>query len=140
MAALVLQRLSGLASEPRYADLAQHSLGQMQRLLAQHPLAFGQWLIALDYALAHPREIGIVGDSEATGTCALLRVCATGYRPHQIVAVGDGGAESSVVPLLRDRGKVDGRAAAYVCVDSTCRRPVTDPGELQKMLDQIGHN
>ena len=74
MAALVLLRLAGLAVEPRYLELAQTALGPMQPLLARHPLGFGQWLIALDYALAHPREITIVGDAEATDTRAMLDV------------------------------------------------------------------
>ena len=53
MAAFVLLRLAGLASAPRYAELARRSLRQVQPLLAQHPLGFGQWPIALDYALSH---------------------------------------------------------------------------------------
>jgi uncharacterized protein YyaL (SSP411 family) len=141
MAALVLLRLAGLAVEPRYAELAQAALGPMQPLLAKYPLGFAQWLIALDYALSHPREIAIVGDPGAADTRALLNVCTTGYRPHQIVALGTP-AEGSVrdlrpteeAPLLQDRNPIEGRATAYVCVDFTCRAPVTDPEALQALL------
>ena len=136
MAALVLLRLAGLAVEPRYLELAQAALGPMQPLLARHPLGFGQWLIALDYALAHPREIAVVGDAEATGTRAMLAVCNTGYRPHQVLAVGVPGDEQSTVPLLRDRKQIEGRATAYVCVDFTCRPPVTDPAALQELFER----
>jgi len=136
MAATVLLRLAGLAVEPHYAELARASLAPMQQMLAQHPLGFGQWLIALDYALAHPREIAIVGDAEAADTGALLDVCATGYRPHQVVAVGGLDAGSAAIPLLRDRDQDQGRAAAYVCVDFTCRQPVSEPHELQRLLEE----
>ncbi|MBE9508595.1 MAG: thioredoxin domain-containing protein, partial [Chloroflexi bacterium] len=135
MAALVLQRLAGLAVEPRYAELAQRSLGPMQPLLARHPLGFGQWLIALDYALAHSREIAIVGDLRSPDTRALLDVCATGYRPHQIVALGNPDAEPSSVPLLQNRSQIEGRATAYVCVDFTCRSPVTEPQALLELVE-----
>jgi uncharacterized protein YyaL (SSP411 family) len=101
MAALVLLRLAGLAVEPRYAELAHRSLGPMQPLLAKYPLGFAQWLIALDYALSHPREIAIVGAPEAADTRALLDVCTTGYRPHQIVALGAPDAKVSTVPLFQ---------------------------------------
>ena len=130
MAATVLLRMAGLAVEPRYEELARAALGPMQPLLARHPLGFGQWLAAQSYALAHPREIGIVGDPHAPDTRALLEVCTTGYRPHQVLAVGDPGA----VPLLRNREQVEGRATAYVCVDFTCRPPVTDPATLRETL------
>jgi hypothetical protein len=65
--------------------LARAALGPMQEMLARYPLGFVQWLIALDYALAHPREVSIAGDVEAGDTRALLDACATGYRPHQII-------------------------------------------------------
>jgi len=134
MAALVLLRLAGLAVEPPYAELARRSLRQVQPLLARHPLGFGQWLIALDYALAHPREIAIVGDADTIAVGAMLAVCATGYRPHQVLAAGAPGAELSTVPLLRNRDQIEGQATAYVCVDFVCRRPVTDPEALRELV------
>jgi uncharacterized protein YyaL (SSP411 family) len=135
MAATVLLRLAGLTVEPRYAELARHSLGRMQSLLAQSPLGFGQWLIALDYALAHPREIAIVGDPGAADTRALLEVCAAGYRPYQSVAVGAPDTETAALPLLQNRSQIRNRATAYVCVDFTCRPPVTDPAALRLLLE-----
>ena len=135
MAAFVLLRLAGLAVEPRYVEIARRSLGPMQPLLARYALGFGQWLIALDYALAHPREVAIIGDPGATDTRALLDACTTGYRPHQIVALGVPDVEPSSVPLLQGRSQIEGRATAYVCVDFTCRPPVTDPAALRTLIE-----
>ena len=59
MAALVLARLAGLAAELRYLELTRAALGPMQEMLARYPLGFAQWLTALGYALAHPREVSI---------------------------------------------------------------------------------
>jgi hypothetical protein len=135
MAALVLSRLGGLAVEPRYLELARGMLGPMQEMLARYPLGFAQWLTALDYALAHPREVSIVGDVEAADTQALLGACAAGYRPHQILALGELGAGSATVPVLEGRGPIDGRATAYVCVDFVCQPPVTEPEELLELVE-----
>ena len=68
--------------------------------------------------------------ADAQAAQALLEAATAGYRPHHIVALGD----SNGIPLLQSREPVDGRAAAYVCVDSTCRPPVTDPAELRTQL------
>jgi hypothetical protein len=134
MAASGLLRLAGLANEPHYAEVARRGLAQVQPLLAQHPLGFGQWLIAQDYALSHPREIAIVGDPEAADTRALLDVCTNGYRPHQLLALGAPDAEESAIPLLQGRDQIEGQATAYVCVDFACRPPVTDLAALQALL------
>ncbi len=134
MAALDLLRLSQLAVEPRYAEEAQRSLQQVQQMLGRYPLGFGQWLSALEYALADTREIAILGAPEDAEVQALLGACADGFRPHQVLAVGDPKEMEDTVPILQDRPRVDGQATAYVCVDFTCQRPVTDPEALREML------
>ncbi|MFN2269887.1 MAG: thioredoxin domain-containing protein [Anaerolineae bacterium] len=130
MAALTLQRLAGLAVEPRYAETARQSLAAVQPLLAQYPLGFGQWLQALSHALAHPREIAIVGDATLPQARALIEACA-GYRPYQVVAAG----MEAHVPLLQDREQIKGQATAYVCIDLTCSPPVTEPEALKTLLE-----
>ena len=136
MAAFVLMRLAGLAVEPRYAELAQRSLRGVQALLARAPLGFGQWLSALHYVLSGPREIAIVGDVHAPDARALLAVASAGYHPQQIVALGQNGTEDSVVPLLRGRSQLGGQATAYVCADSTCYPPVTEPEPLRELIER----
>jgi hypothetical protein len=49
-------------------------------------------------------------------------------------AAPDDSAAQSAVPLLADRGLVDGRAAAYVCQHFVCQQPVTDPDALLALL------
>lgn len=134
MAAWVLLRLSQLGVEPRYAETARRSLRQVQELLSRYPLGFGQWLTALDYALADTREIVIVGDRDAADVLAALRICRDGYRPHQVLAVGDSQDEASSVPLLKGREQLDGKATVYVCVNFTCLEPVTELEKLAAIL------
>lgn len=135
MAASVLLHLSQLAVEPNYADQARASLRRVQPMLARYPLGFGQWLSALEYALAETREIAIVGDPGSAEVRELLDVCADGFRPHQMVAVGEPSDGEPLVPLLQDRQRIDGRATAYVCRNFTCRQPVTNPEALAQQLE-----
>ncbi len=130
MAASVLLHLAALSVRPDLADLARESLKEAQPMLARYPLAFGQWLIALDFALADPWEIAVVGDPEAEDTRALLTVLS-GYRPHWVVAAGLPGTP---VPLLADRPMLAGRATAYPCQGGVCREPIAEPERLRALL------
>ncbi len=78
--------------------------------MARYPLSLGQWLQALLRAMSKPREIAIVGDPKSADTRALLGVIRDGYRPFQVVALGLFSSKPTAVPLLQDRGLVDGRA------------------------------
>ena len=135
MAVTALLKLAGLSDETRYVDLAHETLAQIQPMMAQFPLGFGQWLQALSYTLAKPKEIAIVGDLGSADTQALLNVVRSGYQPFQAAARGAPSALASAVPLLQDRGLVKGHAAAYVCREFACQAPVTSPLELEKLLD-----
>jgi uncharacterized protein YyaL (SSP411 family) len=135
MAVTTLLRLAGFTNDLRYVDIAHQALAQMQPMMAQYPLGFGQWLQALSYALSKPREIAIVGDPHSADTEALLSVVRDGYRPFQVVALGAPEAQPPTVPLLQDRGLVDGQAAAYVCQTFTCQAPITEPERLRAPLE-----
>jgi uncharacterized protein YyaL (SSP411 family) len=135
VAAWALLRLAKLAVEPRYAELARQGLGQVQPLMAQYPLGFGQWLVGLDDALSPGREVAIVGDAGADDAQALLKVCADGYRPHRVVLLGAPGDGDATVPLLRYRDQVAGRATAYVCTGSFCHPPLSDAQALRALLE-----
>jgi uncharacterized protein YyaL (SSP411 family) len=134
MAVTALLKLAGFTNDMRYVDIAYQALAQMQPTMAQYPLGFGQWLQALAYALSKPQEIAIVGEPGSADTEALLRVVRDGYRPYQVVALGSPDAQSSGIPLLQDRGLVEGHAAAYACRNFTCHAPVTEPTALADLL------
>jgi hypothetical protein len=133
MAAMVLLRLAAFAGEGRYRQAAEETLRMVQPLLGSYPTAFARWLCALDFALAKPKEIAIVGDAAGADTAALLRVVREGYRPNQVVAVGPA-EERPPVPLLANRVPLNGRATAFVCENFVCRLPVTAPEELATQL------
>jgi uncharacterized protein YyaL (SSP411 family) len=71
LAVTALLKLAGFTNDLRYVDIAHQVLAQMQPMMSQYPLGFGQWLQALGYALSRPREIAIVGDPDSVDTQAL---------------------------------------------------------------------
>ncbi len=135
MAVTTLLKLAGFTNDLRYVDMKHQALAQMQPMMVQYPLGFGQWLQALAYALSKPREIAIIGDPRAADTQALLNVVRDGYRPFQVVALGAPGRGVPTVPLLDNRDPVDGQPTAYVCRDFACQAPVTEAEELRALLE-----
>ncbi len=132
MATTVLLKLAAFTGDQRYADAAVRALRTVQRALTAAPLGFAQWLSALDFLLAQPKEIAMVGDVSSASD--LLKVVYDEYRPNQVVAVGQ---EDSAIPLLRGRTQLNGKATAYVCKHFTCQLPVTEPADLAKQLEGV---
>jgi uncharacterized protein YyaL (SSP411 family) len=135
MAVTALLKLAGFTNSLRYVDIAHQALAQMQPMMGQYPLGFGQWLQALAYALSKPREIAIVGDPDSPDTRALLDVVRDGSRPFQVVALGSPTTLLPTVPLLQDRGLVNGKPAAYICRNFACQTPVTEAEGLRAQLE-----
>jgi hypothetical protein len=133
MAALVLLRLAAFTGEARYREAAERALKLVVPAVARYPQAFGQWLNAVDFAIAPVVEVAIAGDPEAPGTRALLDVVQRSYRPWQVLAAS-GSPDTSAVPLLAERRALGGRATAYVCRNFACRQPVSDPAALAAQL------
>jgi uncharacterized protein YyaL (SSP411 family) len=135
MAADVLLRLAALTGDSQYEKLAEGILALMSATAAQHPLALGHLLSVLNFYLAPPEEIAIVGDPSGDDTRELLKVVYGTYRPSKVVAVGlpdDRGASS--VPLLTGRGQLGERATAYVCQRFACQQPVNTARDLAAQL------
>jgi uncharacterized protein len=128
-AAFGLLRLAALTGDARYEEHGASVLRLFADLLRRSPLAFGHLLQALDFQLAPTREVALVGPD----TTELERAVRAAFRPHVVLAGGDGD-DAAGVPLLEGRTTLDGRAAAYVCERFTCRRPVSEPAELQALL------
>jgi uncharacterized protein len=126
-AALGLLRLARLSGSTEYERQAAGVLALHAPVAARHPGAFGHLLQALDLYLAPSREVAVVGDGPLT------QALRSRYRPHQVLAGGDGA--TSVVPLLSGRTLVDGKQTVYVCERFACRLPVTDLQALAALLD-----
>jgi uncharacterized protein YyaL (SSP411 family) len=125
-----LLRLAALTGEARYEEAGLGVMRLFSDLLRRSPLAFGHLLQALDFHLSPTKEVALVG----ADTRALERVVRARFRPHVVLAGGDG-TNAEAVPLLEGRVPLDGRAAAYVCERFTCKHPVSEPEELQALLD-----
>jgi uncharacterized protein YyaL (SSP411 family) len=134
LAAELLLRLGHLAGNEEDVRRGRWVLESLGEPLVRYPTAFGYLLGAADLAVHGATEVAILGAKGEPGFEALVRETATRYLPSLVLAAGAG--TSMTLPLLRDRGLIDGRAAAYVCRGNVCDAPVTDALSLGEQLER----
>jgi uncharacterized protein len=131
--------LATLTDNEEYRRQATTVLRLVADAMTRYPAGFGRALGALDFYLSSPKEIAIVGDLGSQATVALRREIWRRYLPNKVVAMTqpDSGRAAELLPLVRDRGTVDGQPTAFVCVHYSCKTPVTDPAELAAQLEEM---
>jgi len=136
VATSVLLRLFSFTGEERYYERAGRILKVFQTVMAQNPYSASALLCMLDWWLAGPKEIVILGPRQHSVTQAMLMTVQQRYIPNRVVLVVEEAASSGTSDLSLMKGKVrlDGRPTAYVCQHHTCSPPVTDLQQLEGIL------
>jgi uncharacterized protein len=140
VAALNLLRLSQICDEPKLAEHARKTTDAFAMTLANFASAMPQILVALDYSLSKPRQIVIAGKKDAPETKALLKEVRRHFLPKTILLLADGAGGQKYLgeknEAIRAMTPIDGKAAAYVCENFTCKAPVTDAKALSNLLSR----
>ncbi|MCA1574295.1 MAG: thioredoxin domain-containing protein [Acidobacteria bacterium] len=138
VAAEVLLRLGTLTNNQDYQRRATTILRLTSTGMSRYPSGFGRLLCALDFYLDKPKEIALLGASDAPQTISLSREIWSRYLPNKVVAAARSEDEeaASAIPLLEGKGELNGRPTAYVCEDFTCKTPVTTHAALAALLDR----
>ncbi|HEY7651908.1 MAG TPA: thioredoxin domain-containing protein [Methylomirabilota bacterium] len=132
-----LLRLAVVLGEERYEAVALKALRPMADLMQRHPSGFGRYLSALDFHLGPVAEVALVWrPGEERGMAPLLDTVFARYQPNRVVVgAAEGAPGAGGLPLLAERGTVNGRPTAYVCRHYVCQLPVTEPVALARQLD-----
>jgi uncharacterized protein YyaL (SSP411 family) len=125
VAADVLLRLAALLQRNDYRSKAEAIFASVGDLPIQYPTGFGRLLAAMDFAVGPSREVAIAGGEEP-----FVSAFRKHYLPRTVIAAG----AADGVPLLAGRDTITGQPTAYVCENLTCKLPVTDVGEFEKLL------
>ena len=96
----VLQRLAVLYDDADFAAKARQVLDGLWETMAQYPTGFGRILCALDFSLATPQEVALVGSRDDADTAALLAVLRGRFRPNTVVALRAPDAPEDAQPAL----------------------------------------
>jgi uncharacterized protein YyaL (SSP411 family) len=138
VAALALLKLGLLTQENDYRRYAITILRSMRQTMSRYASGFGYLLCALDFYLAEPKEIAIIGDTDSHEIRSFVGEIYDRYLPNKVIAAARPGDEESAeaIKLLVGRPLVDGMATAYVCRNYTCLAPATSVQELVTRLEE----
>ena len=138
VAALNLLRLAQFHDDKQRSERARKTIDAFATTLSHFPSAIPQMLVALDAALSKPRQIVITGKKDAPETKALLREVNGHFLPKTVLVLADGAEDQKYLGeknnAIRAMSPINGKSAAYVCENFTCKAPVTDPAELAELL------
>lgn len=137
-AVINLLRLSAMLHDERYRDTADRSLRLFSSWMERAPHGSAQWLSALEYRLADPRQVIVAGSIGDARTQAILRLVQSAVDPHRVVLLADDGEGqaflSARIPSFAEYRTLNGRPTAYVCRDFSCQSPSSDLEEIGRLL------
>lgn len=128
-------RLARLTGAHELEEKAIQVINFFSSGIRSYAAGFSHMLGAVMTLEAGGHEVIVSGDMEA-GADELINVLRQGFRPftvtmHHNEKVKDLG---KLAPFIANYNTVDGKAAAYVCKNYTCQRPVTEAAALSELL------
>jgi uncharacterized protein len=133
VALLNLLRLSRMTGDTGWEERAAALSRGFSGSVAEHPSAFTQFLIGIDFALGRTLEVVLVGDPNAEESRKMISAMDERFAPHRVVLfkpIGNGDALARIAQFTRLLEPVEGKTTAYVCRDFACGRPTTDTAAL----------
>jgi len=131
----VFLTLATLTDDDVMHSVATELLSSIAPAMAEHPTAFGRFLAVLERSLAEQRQLVLAGGDGASSQ--FKEAFFARYEPFVTLAYTVGDEDKAAWPSLGDRPLPEGASsAAFVCQGMACQPPVTDPGELVKLLEE----
>ena len=125
---LLLIRLHYYYGNENYREIVEASMEKAGVYINKYPHAHSTAIFVNRYLSEGPHEIAL---STADGDNSLLKVIRDKYLPCKIIGETSSGLD---IPLLKDKGPLEGKSTAYICKNYSCKEPVTDDKTLKDQL------
>lgn len=134
-----LLRLAHLTGDTRWEEAADGVLRSFAGAVSNYPRAYTHFLTGLDWALGPVTEIVLTGAREDPVLQEMIRVVRRWAKPRRVLLLKEppprGETLERLAPFVGGMEAVSGRATAYVCEKRRCLVPVTEPEELERLLE-----
>jgi len=137
VAALNLLRLGRLSMNQTLEQKAEQLMESFSAQVAQMPMQFPQFLIALDFMIGPSQEIVLAGEKENRTLQDMHHRIYERFLPNKVVALHtlrDRQRLEALAPFVVSQRMIDGKTTAYVCENYVCRLPTRDVAELERLL------
>jgi uncharacterized protein YyaL (SSP411 family) len=137
-AMLNLLRLSRVTGNSDFEVKAEAIGKAFSKTVLQYPAGYTHLMSAADFMVGESHEIVIVGDPDTPDTKAMIKALISEFIPNKVVIFKAAGEEKSeigkIAEFTKEHTAIDGKATAYVCSNFSCKKPVTDPEEMLRLL------
>jgi hypothetical protein len=138
VAALNLLRLSRVTGNIDLEKRAEQLTRAFATQVMDHPMAYTQLLVALDFMIGPSQEIVIAGDPANKVTRAMIRAVRRKFLPNKVVLLHPDGPEGkrleALSPFCEGMRPINQEPTVYVCEQYACQAPVKDVDELEAVL------
>ncbi|MFX1503030.1 MAG: thioredoxin domain-containing protein, partial [Promethearchaeota archaeon] len=139
IAMLNLLRLSYITGDHELEEKADILSRVFAEKVKARPLAYTQFLVAIDFTIGPTYSLVIAGDSDAVDTKKLIDIISNEYIPNKVFIlrrteqdIPDIDKYSNFVEFFYD---LEGKCTAYVCINKTCKPPTSDPLKIIEFLN-----
>ena len=141
IAILNLLRLSHIAGNTHYREIAFKSLACFSDDLEKRPYALPQLLIALDSLVAESLQIVLAGNIQNPLLQQTLEALHRRFLPHKTLLCIDGPESQKILskfaPFWGNLFIPEGKPTIYLCKNYTCELPIFDFATLKKALETL---
>ncbi len=141
VAAMVLDRIAAFTGEPLYRDWAEMTLEAFAGPVSQYGIFAGTYALAALLHARHPLQVVVTGKAGDPKAAELERTAHAVYRfgkavlrvtPERLVLNALPVALRETIPHMDAA-----LAQAFVCVETTCFPPLTEPAKLSALLSEV---
>ncbi len=138
VAALNLLRLGRMTGNVDLEQKAEQLINTFAGQVTSYPAGYTQLLAALDFVIGPGKEVVIAGDTGTEATQSMVRTIQNKFLPNKVVLLKHQGAEgkrlANLSPFVEAMGPVNRKPTVYICEQYTCKSPISDISELEKVL------
>ena len=134
-----LLRLYQLTLDEDYLQMASDILQVAKGSIEKHPVGCCTHLMALQRYLDRHASVFVVALNGAGEWRAEIEALAKrGFHPHRAVIFfqpGDQALTDALPMMCEEKQPIDGKTTVYPCLRGSCRQPLNDWDEIQKMFE-----